>query len=112
MADEGTREDRLAAMRQKFVARAREQGARIAELRPLITPSPDGNEPLQELMRLCHSLHGAAGSFGHGEISVAAGAAEDLCDALIAASPAADPAVLSDLDQAIGHVLDLIGKIG
>ena len=108
MADEG----RLAALRQKFVARSREQAARITELRALLkTKAAMTPEALGELKRLCHSLHGAAGTFGFEAVSDAAATAEDLSEDLVAAGAAPDVVLYAKLDAALGQVLERIAHI-
>ncbi len=107
MADEA----KLAAMRQRFVARANEQAARLAELRGgLAGTAMLAPEARDEIRRLCHSLHGAGGTFGFQDISEAAAAAEDLGDEL--AAEGADAALNVELDAALGQLLALIAAIG
>jgi len=65
--------DPFAPLRQRFLARCADQ---LAELRAAREGAPlPGNDPL---IRLAHSLAGAAGTFGFPEISVRASALETL----------------------------------
>ena len=110
-------EDRLQTLRLKFVARAREQGARAAELRgELAARGLLAAEPLRELNRLCHSLHGAAGTFGFAAIGDAADEAEDLTDRMTGGTGAATDAtpeaeLVARLDDALGRMLALIAAL-
>jgi len=110
-------EDRLQALRLKFVARAREQAVRAAELRgELAARGMLAAEPLRELNRLCHSLHGAAGTFGFVAISDAADEAEDLTDRMEGSAdtaPGATPGttLAAKLDEALGRMLALIAAL-
>lgn len=109
MADE----ERLKAMAQKFVVRAREQAARLTELRALLAAETAMTaDALNELKRLSHSLHGAGGTFGFAAISDAAGVAEDLVDDLTAAGTGPDAPHYAKLDAALGTLLDLIAHLG
>ncbi len=111
MADEQSREDKLASMARRFVERARQQAVRIGELRLLVRDEQGKGEALKELRQLVHSLHGSAGTFGFGDISVAAGIAEDFCDGLLTGGDAPAASQLPELDQAIEKLLGLIGQI-
>ncbi len=111
MADELSREEKLASMARRFVDRAREQAARIAELRVLVAREQGKGDTLPELRRLIHSLHGSAGTFGFGEISVAAGIAEDLCDGLLESDGAPIASRFADLDRAVDKLLAQIAQI-
>jgi chemotaxis protein histidine kinase CheA len=111
MAAEQTREEKLASMARRFVDRARGQAARIGELRPAVQRDQGKGEALAELRQLTHSLHGSAGTFGFGDISVAAGIAEELCDTLMAAQDKPAPQLLSDFDRALEALLAQISRI-
>ncbi|HEY1719957.1 MAG TPA: Hpt domain-containing protein [Magnetospirillaceae bacterium] len=111
MADELSREERLASMARRFVDRARDQAVRIAELRPQVNHEHGKGEALLELRQLVHSLHGSAGTFGYGEVSIGAGEAEDLCDGLMAGGDSSVPSLFGDLDHAIEKLLALIKQL-
>jgi HPt (histidine-containing phosphotransfer) domain-containing protein len=63
---------RLAAIAERFAAAAGESAAAIE--------AALGREDWSELARLCHSLAGRAGMFGHAEIGDAARAVEEAVD--------------------------------
>lgn len=111
MADELSREEKLASMARRFVDRARDQAGRIAALRPDVARERGKGEALKELRQLIHSLHGSAGTFGYGEISVEAGVAEDLCDTLLAGGEAPIQALFADLDRALEKLVASIKTI-
>jgi chemotaxis protein histidine kinase CheA len=111
MADEQSREDKLASMARRFVDRAREQAARIAELRLTVQREQGKGDALKEMRQLVHSLHGSGGTFGFGEISDAAGTAEDYCDGLIASGDAPAVSQFADLDRAVEKLLALVKEI-
>lgn len=68
---------RLAAIAKRFAAAAGESAAAIG--------AALGREDWSELARLCHSLAGRAGMFGHADIGDAARAVEEGVDAGLSA---------------------------
>ncbi|CDX35106.1 conserved hypothetical protein [Mesorhizobium sp. ORS 3359] len=66
--------DPFAPLRQRFLARCADQLAELKTISHQTTPLP-GND---SLIRLAHSLAGAAGTFGFAEISARASALETL----------------------------------
>src|SRR5579871_3490961 len=97
-------------MRRRFVARARDQAVRISELSAQLAGGAAGEDLFRELRQLSHSLHGAAGTFGFGEISDKAGAAEEALDAALK-DPAIAAGKANDLQRQLGDVLAEIEKI-
>lgn len=72
-----------------FAARLIEDRSELARLAGRIDPESDaGREALANLERLAHRLAGAAGTFGHSEISEAALVLEDKVIAARAVDPA------------------------
>ncbi|WP_281407682.1 Hpt domain-containing protein [Mesorhizobium sp. B2-4-6] len=82
-------------MRQRFLIRCADQLAELKAIALQAAPLP-GNDPL---IRLAHSLAGAAGTFGFAEISTWASALETL---LI--EQAEDGAVRAALDALIAEI--------
>ncbi|WP_246676382.1 Hpt domain-containing protein [Mesorhizobium sp. B1-1-5] len=66
--------DPIAPLRQRFLTRCADQLAELKAIALQATPLP-GNDPL---IRLAHSLAGAAGTFGFAEISARASVLETL----------------------------------
>ncbi|WP_224544801.1 Hpt domain-containing protein [Mesorhizobium sp. CA16] len=66
--------DPFAPLRQRFLTRCADQLAELKAIAHQATPLP-GNDPL---IRLAHSLAGAAGTFGFAEISARASTLETL----------------------------------
>lgn len=65
-------DDRLRALRERFVARSRSEGMMLAKALAA--------DDRAELQRIAHSLAGAGGLFGHPEISDAGQSLEDALD--------------------------------
>lgn len=105
-------DDRLAALRARFVARAIEQRAGIAALRDQLAAKTAPAEAFVELRHLCHSLHGAAGTFGFGEISQAADRAETICDEIVARLADGKLEPSAELDAALENLAGLLDRLG
>jgi HPt (histidine-containing phosphotransfer) domain-containing protein len=67
----------FATLSAKYVDRARTQRERLAVLRDELM-THHTSDVIAELMWICHSLHGASGTFGYPDVGVAAANAERL----------------------------------
>lgn len=85
--------ERLQALRVKFIERSRDDCARLLDA--LDDPAPD----LDIVGSVAHRLSGGGGTVGLPEISIAAAAVEDACDA-------GDVAALRDAVRTLCAVVD------
>lgn len=90
-------EEKLRAMRPKFIAQVTDRLARLEDLREVYLALPEDDEVREELVYGAHKLAGVAGMFGAPELGVLARAAEI--------------ALGSDAPDALDRLDDLLGEM-
>ncbi len=68
--------DTMALLRERFLIRTQDQYMRIQDLYNTVLAGNGSASVAEELIHICHSLHGAAGVFGFAEVGEAAGRVE------------------------------------
>ncbi len=79
--DDVSPSERLAQILRSFAARAREQSARLEELRAELEAGAPSGAAIEEVERIAHRLHGTSGTLGYAELGAAAAELETLCAA-------------------------------
>jgi len=92
----------FATLCAKYVERARSQRERLAALRGEVAGSKTTSEVTAELLWICHSLHGASGTFGYADVGDAAAEAERLVKRV--QQPDAPEEIWRELDAALGQL--------
>jgi len=99
----------FATLCAKYIDRAHSQRERLAELRGALDAHETASEVMAELMWICHSLHGASGTFGYPEVGVAAADAERLVKR--AQTGTVTDETWRDLDVALQQLHQKMGQI-